>query len=157
MLNTILVNNFYGGKMINKTALIFVCVVMFCLSLSSVSIAISGNGMPVKYISSCEFDFNNDDKLDIALLIDTTMGRELIVLMRNTDGYKVYALTTGKQDMHISCHFGNEIKETMAGKGDKKVETHKTNGTYLLVIYPESSSVAYFWKDNEFKAVWTSD
>ncbi len=136
---------------------IIVCSAMFILSLSFVAIAASGNGMPVKYISSCELDFNNDDKADIALLIESTMGRELIVLMRNSNGFDSYVLRTGKQDMYMSCHFGMEIRETVAGKGERKARIHKTNGTYLQAIYPESSSVAYYWKDDEFKTVWTSD
>ena len=143
--------------MFKNKILILLCFAMCILVIFSTSFTEAGRGMPVKYLSSCELDFNNDDKPDIALLIETIMGREVIVLMRNTDGYKAYVLTTGKQDMYISCHFGKEIKETMAGKGEKKVKIHKTNGTYLQVIYPESSSVVYFWKDNKFKAVWTSD
>jgi hypothetical protein len=59
--------------------------------------------------------------------------------------------------MHMSCHLGMEVKETIAGKGKKKVKIYKTNGTYLQVIYPEASSVAYFWKDNRFEKIWTSD
>ena len=137
--------------------LILLCLAMYILVISSSSFAETGRGMPIKYLSSCELDLNNDDKPDIAFLIETVLGRELIVLIRNDNGYESYVLVTGKQDMYMTCHFGKEIKETIAGKGKKKVKIHKTNGTYLQVIYPETSSVAYFWKDNKFKKIWTSD
>ena len=38
-----------------------------------------GNGMPLKHIDSCELDFNSDDLTDVALLVETIKGRELIV------------------------------------------------------------------------------
>ena len=58
------------------------CSILCFLVLPFGSKATSGNGMPVKYLSSCELDFNRDGKPDIALLIETKMGRELIVLIR---------------------------------------------------------------------------
>jgi len=33
--------------------------------------SLTGNGEPLKYISSCEIDLNNDDQPDIALLVET--------------------------------------------------------------------------------------
>ena len=44
-------------------------------------------GMPLKYISGCELDLNNDNEVDIVLLVETTRGRELIALMNAPSGY----------------------------------------------------------------------
>ncbi len=159
MLNTIpnLANDFHKIKISGGISLVLICIVISFLLFPAMIKAASGNGMPIKYISSCEIDLNRDDKPDIALLIETKRGHEVIVLMRNTSGYKAYVLSTGKQDMYLSCHFGKEIRETVTGRGKNMVKTHKTNGTYLLVTYPESSSVAYYWKKNGFIDVWISD
>jgi hypothetical protein len=143
--------------MVNKIALILLCSLLCFFALSFSSVAESENGIPIKCLNSCEADFNSDNKQDIAILIETKIGWELIVLIRNGSSYKPYVLAKGKQDMKMSCHFGMEIKETIAGEGKRKVRIHKTNGTYLQIIYPEASSVVYFWKDNKFKEIWTSD
>lgn len=113
------------------------------------------NVKPLKYISSCEIDLNNDNKIDIVLLVDTIRGRELIVLMKTTDGYNSYLVSTGKSDMFLSCHFGKYIKETSAGNKEGKI--YDTGGTYIKMSLPESSSVVYFWNNNAFKEIWTSD
>ena len=111
----------------------------------------------IKFINSCELDLNNDSKLDIAMLIESTHNRELIVLLRNNDKYDTYVLAREKDNMFMTCHVEKEIKETLAGKGSNKTIIHKTSGAYLEVIYLESSSKAFFWKDNHFNEVWTSD
>ena len=113
--------------------------------------------MPIKYIDSCEIDLNNDNKPDIVLLVESAKGWELIVLMNIENGYKAYVLSTGKEGMYLSCHFGKEIRETSAGKGKREGKIYKTNGTYIKLTQPELSSVVYFWKDNAFQEVWTSD
>jgi hypothetical protein len=135
-------------------ALCILCLVAL-LSFASRSFAETRNEIPVKYISSCELDLNNDKKMDLALLAETTKGRELIVLMRANDGYKAFLLSKDKPDMNLSCHFGEFIKETLAGGGTGKM--YQTGGTYIQLTLPESSSVVYFWNNNAFKEVWTSD
>jgi hypothetical protein len=111
--------------------------------------------MPLKYISSCELDLNNDGELDITLLVETLNGRELIVLIRKAEGYKAFVLSKDKPNMHLSCHFGKSVKETIAG--NRKGRIFKTNGTYIKLTQPESSSIAYFWDNSGFKEVWTGD
>lgn len=134
-----------------------VCMILlggiFCFN----SYAEIGSGMPVKYISSCELDLNNDNRPDLALLVETSKGRELIVLMRNESGYNSFLVSKGKPDMHLSCHFGKSIKETPAGKGKEKRKVYQTLGTYIQLTQPEGSSVAYFWNGKGFKEVWISD
>ncbi len=132
----------------------FVIAIIF-VGLDSYSYAETGTGMSLKYISSCELDFNNDDKPDIAILLETNRDWELIVLLNVAKGYKAFLVSTGKPNMYLSCHFGKIVKETLAGK--EKGRTYKTNGTYLQLTQPEGSSVVYFWDGNRFKEVWTSD
>ena len=123
--------------------------------LTSIVLAGSGSGMPLKYISSCEIDLNADNATDIAFLVETLKGRELIVLMKSVEGYDTFLVTTGKANMHLSCRFGDSIKETLAAGGTGK--EYKTPGTYIQLIQPETSSVVYFWDNNKFREVWTSD
>jgi hypothetical protein len=129
---------------------------------STNAISITGSGNPFKYISSCELDFNNDDEPDIALLVETLRGRELIGLIKTGKGYNAYVLSSvlsssAASGMYLSCHFGESIKETIAGKGKKDVRIYKTPGTYIKMAHPEGSSVVYFWNGDRFKEVWTSD
>lgn len=126
-------------------------------SCSTNAISQTGSGSPLKYISSCEVDLNNDDEADIALLVETLRGRELIVLMKTDKGYDAYGLFKRASSMHLSCHFGKFIKETPAGKGDKEGRTYKTPGTYIRLGNPEGPAVAYFWDGSAFKEVWIAD
>ncbi|MBI5417586.1 hypothetical protein HZA55_06525 [Candidatus Poribacteria bacterium] len=119
--------------------------------------AFKGNGYPFKYISSCEIDLNNDNEPDIALLVETLTGRQVIILIKTKKGYNAFVVSKGKPDMHLSCHFGKYVKETTAGKGKREGKVYKTPGTYIQLALPEGSSVAYFWDGKGFKEVWTSD
>jgi len=141
-----------------KKYIIYACLV-FLSGISSNAFSEPGNGMPLKYISSCEMDFNNDEKSDIALLVETSRGRELIVLMNTISEYNAFVVSRGKPNMYLSCHFGKAVKETAAGKGkgEGEGEVYKTMGTYIKLTQPEGSSVVYFWNGNGFKEVWTSD
>lgn len=126
-------------------------------SISIRSFAEVGTGMPVKYIASCEMDFNKDNVPDIALLFETSRERELVVLVNETSGYKAYIVSRGKPNMYLSCQFGNSIKETSSGEGNGGGKVYETPGTYIQLTQPEGSSVVYFWDKNSFKEVWVSD
>lgn len=119
------------------------------------ALSFTGDGMPFKYISSCEIDLNGDNRSDKAILIEGLAGRELIALIAKKKGYDALVVSTGKDHMYLNCKFGNEVKETVAGSGKGKV--YKTPGTFLELIKPESSSVAFVWTKGSFKEVWTSD
>ena len=126
-----------------------------CFLLTINAHAFMGTGSPFKFISSCELDFNDDDRPDIAMLAETLSGRELIVLLRTATGYESYILEANTKRIDMSCHFGNSVKETTATPG--KGIVHKTPGTYIKLAQPESSAVVFFWHTNEFKKVWISD
>ena len=143
-----------------KRHIFIIIACIFVLStIHSVSLAQTGNGEPIKYISSCEIDLNADSLPDIALLIETIKGRELIVLLRTDSGYRSYLLMKDiPQQMFLTSRFGVEIKETIAGLGkNKKPKTYKTPGAYLVLYYPEGPSEGYYWDGKEFKEVWLTD
>lgn len=132
----------------------------FSLLLSILLFSISGHsytgdGMPFKYISSCEIDLNGDGKADKALLIEGLNGRELLAMIAKPKGYDTYVVTTGKPHMFLNCKFGNSVKEASAETGSGR--TIKTPGSYLELIKPESSAVAFIWNKKSFQEVWTAD
>lgn len=131
------------------------CVVMLVLTLCPISAGnLTGSGVPLKYISSCEIDFNADGQPDLAFLVETLLGRELIVLIRTDKGYNSFTVSKGRPNMYLTCHFGNTVRQSTA-LGDAKV--YKTPGTYLKLHQPEGASVVYFWDGSGFKEVWTTD
>ena len=145
---------------IMKNIILILCCIIFLFGYSSSIIAEIGKGTPLKYISSCEIDLNNDGISDIAFLVETVRGRELIVLIRTDNGYTSYLVSEGKSNMYLSCHYGKYIKETSAGKVNKEEnKIHETLGTYIKLTQPECCSVAYFWNKNtnSFQKVITSD
>ena len=113
-----------------------------------------GGGEPLKYISSCEIDLNNDDQPDIAFLVETLLGRELIVLLRTDKGYNAFLVSKNAEGMYLSCHVGNTVRESEAFD-DPKV--YKTPGAYLELYLPEGAAAAYFWNGSGFTEVWTAD
>lgn len=130
------------------------CMIVILIILCSNSYSLTG--VPIKYISSCEMDLNNDQENDIALLIESSVeGRQLIILLKTKKDYKTIVLKRNIENMYLSCHFGKTIKETTAGSKEGKVL--RTQGTYLELTQPEGSSIAYYWDVDHFKEVWTAD
>lgn len=143
---------FTRQKNIISLSIIFItCFGFMAYALTSVE------GRPLKFISGYEMDFNNDNEIDIVFLVETTVGHQLIVLMKTLKGYKTYVISKRTSGMILTCHFGKYVKETDAGKGKRKGRTYETPGTYIQLSLPEGSSVAYFWDGKGFKEVWTSD
>jgi len=138
---------------------ILICIAMFIvIAVSAPAFAITGAGNPLKYISSCEMDFNNDNQPDIALLVETLLGRRLIILLYESNkSYDASVIDGIGEFMRLSCQFGSIVKETLAGPGEKESKTYKTPGKYIKLKQPESSSVVYFWDGDQFKEVWTAD
>ncbi len=144
----------FMGHFIVGFAIALVCG-LFVLLPASNGRGFSGNGEPLKYISSCEIDLDNDGRPDIALLVETLLGRELIALFRTDGGYRAFLVWKGKEAMFMSCCFGKTVRESQALPNGGKV--YNTPGAYIELHQPESSSVAYFWTGAGFKEVWTSD
>ncbi len=132
-------------------SIIFFVSIMF----APLAFAFTGDGMPFKYISSCELDLNGDQVSDKALLIEGLKGRELIALISKGKSYDTFVVSTGKENMFLNCKLGSEVKETIAGGGKGRII--KTPGAYLELVKPESSSVTYVWTNKSFKEIWTAD
>ena len=135
-------------------------ILIFFFLVASISLLLNSSmagagGVPLKYISSCEIDLNGDDVLDIAILVETVRGQELIVLLQTEKGYDSYLLSDDKPGMFLSCHFGETVAETKAGNGAGR--TFETPGTFIELAQPEGASVAYYWNSSGFSEVWTSD
>jgi hypothetical protein len=110
---------------------------------------------PVKLISGCQLDLNGDQIADIAELIETERGRELVMLLRTDSGYTAFTFPdTLSTDFELSCVQGELIQGNT--DGGEMVE-RKTTGSYLILAQPESAAFAYFWNGNTFELVWISD
>lgn len=133
---------------------------MFVL-LIGVSVFADDNGIwplgdePIAYLSSCQADFNGDQKIDIALLFETDLGREAVVLMRTTEGYNAILLNDSlPANMFMSCGTGSRVRGTTEDGQQVEVETP---GAYIVLYQPESAAMAYYWDGTEFNYVWISD
>jgi|GEM_PF-7087252 len=117
-----------------------------------------GYGLPLKYITGYEIDLNNDNEPDIAMIIETSRGRELMALIKTAEGYNTFVLSEADSTMILLCQIGKTITETTAGTGHKASgKVYQTPGTYLELSEPEGASVAFFWNGSGFTEVWTAD
>jgi hypothetical protein len=112
-------------------------------------------GSPIAFIEGCEIDLNADGNPDSVLLINTSKGNKLIVVIGSDT--KAYHLANVKLRPYLSCHYGKQLKETDAGPGIGKGKIYQTNGAYLKLCQPEGACAAYFWLDGKFKEIWLSD
>ena len=140
-----------GGRW--SCALLTAIVVILLITDAGGQVGIGG---PVKYLSSCEVDLNNDGQSDVVLLVETVRGRELIVLLKARDAYAAHNFTNLGASMMLACKFGRTVTETAAGKKpDNRI--HQTPGTYIQLTQPEDASLVYYWNGKGFTEVWTSD
>lgn len=108
-------------------------------------------------IQTCTFDFDKNGVSDAAVYFKVKEEYRLVALLNTGEKTEAVKLFSSKEKMTLSCRQGNSVKETQAGKGEKKSVEHKTNGTYIELTLPECSSVAFYYKDGKFHEVWTSD
>ena len=135
------------------------------LLVASSMLFISGFGMcadnqiesPIGFFGGCSIDLNADGSLDSALLISNGKSYELIVILRLKEGLKSYLLDRNDTLRYLTCNHGKQLKETEAGLGKKTGRIFKINGSYLTLLQPESSEVAYYWSGGKFEKVWLSD
>ncbi|NDY42609.1 hypothetical protein G3N55_07100 [Dissulfurirhabdus thermomarina] len=141
-------------------------VSIFTLIIASIALFVTNyrvcatpqSGLPIGFVGGCEIDLNADGNLDLALLLNTAEGYELVVMMRMGENIKSYVVTSANSKTFLTCHYGKELKATIAGKGKREHgETYQVNGAYLMLTQPESSAAAYFWSKDKFKEVWISD
>jgi hypothetical protein len=135
-------------------------VVMLCtiwlLNFTQSSAAKTGGGTPVEYVSSCEIDLNGDKVADIAMLIESVRGRELVVLLKTEQGYDAFLLEKDvSEKMFLTSDYGKSISGHL-DKGGEAVN-RETPGAYLELYQPEGASVAYYWDGHGFDGIWLSD
>ena len=110
-----------------------------------------------KLSPTCKIDLNNDKVDDFLFLVYG--WKAFVLLTTKNKNYKLHFINYGninKTDVFLSCVKGKYITETTAGsaKGRKiKVPT----GTYFEIAEAECCSTAYYWKNNKFEKVATSD
>jgi hypothetical protein len=118
-----------------------------------------GDGFPARYLAPCEADLSGDGQPDLALLIETVRGTELIALVSGeSNPYRAFLLLRHNQSSKpgiLACEYDDEVRETRAGRGTGRV--FRTPGAYVHLVWPESSSVAYVWLKDTFVEVWTGD
>ena len=117
----------------------------------------SGSGKPIVFLGGCDVDLDKDGDDDSVLYINSERGYEPIAIMRLKKGMKTYLLNRSNSRRHLKCQHGIRIKETDAGKGKDRGKVHEIDREFVTLLQPESSEVAYFWQDGEFKEVWLSD
>ena len=137
--------------------IIIMCLAFFLSCLDVDSMASEIKGRPLKFISSCNLDLNNDGSDDIALLVETDSGRELIILVRKPEGFDAFLISNVAQYEYLSCYYGDSLQETSVGKGNKKGRVFKTPGAYVELAHPEGPSRAYFWNGKDFTEVQIAD
>jgi hypothetical protein len=107
------------------------------------------DGFPIAYVSGCEVDLNKDGINDNAVLLHTSNGYELIVVMRFIDNSKSHILYRSRELTYLSCRYGRQIKETVSGNEEKRGRIYDVNGPYLALVQPEVSTVAFFWSEGK--------
>ena len=116
-----------------------------------------GSGKPIVFVSGCDVDLDKDGDYDSVLFINSERGYELIAIMRLEEGTKSYVLNRSDSLRYLKCQYGFRIKETNTGNGKKQGKVYEIDREFVSLLKPESSEVAYFWQDGEFKEVWLSD
>ena len=137
----------------------FICSLAFFISIGIAWASDPLDGSPIAYLDGCEVDLNKDGIKDSAMLIKNKNEYELFVIMRFFDGPKLFVINRSNEPRYLSCRYGRQIKETVAGPEAKRGKIYNINGSYLALEQPEVSVVAYFWSESEgkFKEVWLSE
>ncbi len=133
-------------------------VVLILIVAAGITIA-QDNKAAVKCISTCEVDLNGDSTSDIAMLIESSRGRQLIVLLGNDTGYSTIVVSDSVDSgMLLSCDYGKYLTETQsADSGDGAGQQVETPGAYLILSQPEGAAAAYYWSHGRFQEIWIAD
>lgn len=115
-------------------------------------------GAPIKFIEGCQDDFDNNGFDDIAILIQAKGKTLLMAMMKKEMTYSGHALFSSDSDyLRLRCEYRTELLETRAGKGNEEANKVPVNGKVIIIYQPEASSVAFYWKEGEFRMLWLSD
>lgn len=115
-------------------------------------------GFPIRFIGGCEADFNGDKITDRVLLYETSEGVELVALILPANSVRSFLLLKSREkNLNVSCKYFKTVRRTMSGKDAKENEVIEVNSIGIELKQPESSTTIFYWNDNCFKQVWTSD
>lgn len=125
------------------------------LFLGSFLVYFSSFGQNLEVLQKCELDLTNDSKPDLATVVKTQLGQQLIVFVAGKDSYEPIPVTSKVDGMTLSCVRGDSLSETRTGNTMSR--NVKTNGAYILLAQPEGAAVAYYWNNRKFSEIWTRD
>ena len=130
---------------------------MIFLVLTALAGPPTGDGQPLKYVSSCELDLDQNGSADVVMLVETLWGRELLALLRTEAGFHTHVLERlpASNGMHLRCSTERNLVETYPAGGDGA--RHETPGGYIQLVKPESASWCFYWSKNRFVTVVTGD
>ena len=106
-------------------------------------------------IAGCNIDLNGDKIKDIAMVVESSGKKRLIVLIDSGNDIRATVLSSDVGKMELHCRHDREIVETKSGKS--KGNRFPTPGAYLELVQPEGASVAFLWMGKKFREVWTAD
>ena len=119
----------------------------------------ASNATSLEYVYGCEIDLDGNHKDDLVILLNTRLGRKLVINMyKDPSSFFGYQIQDDISGMHLECMYGKIVRETAAGKGEKTPKDIVIpHGAYIVLSLPEASSVAYFWENGKFRSVWLAD
>ena len=112
---------------------------------------------PVKFYKGCEVDFDNNGFTDVAMLVQTTKGVELMVIMKNKSGGRAFLLHEGSGLPRLSCRYKESVNAIVQIVGENKKAPHTINAHVIVMIRPEAATWLYYWEGNGFSELWLSD
>lgn len=119
------------------------------------------SGRPVRFYEGCEADFDGNGFTDVAMLVNTSRGVELIVIMKNMDDGRVFLLFESDEpvskSLHLSCQYEVSVDAIVQVVGENRKSPHTINANVIEMVYPEGAAWIYFWKENGFSDLWLSD
>ncbi|MEZ4320771.1 MAG: hypothetical protein R3F61_25035 [Myxococcota bacterium] len=132
---------------------------MITLGLAFTALAApwTGDGQPLKYVSSCELDLDQNGAADIVMLVETVRGRELVALLTTDAGFDAHVIERlpASNGMHLRCSLERTLVASVAA--DNGGEAHETPGGYIELFKPESGSRSFYWRGDGFVTVVTGD
>lgn len=67
------------------------------------------------------------------------------------------ARVAARPERVLSCRQGTRLASTAAEAGECGPTNQATAGACVALTYPESSEVAYYWRDGAFVEIWLAD
>ncbi len=152
-------NMIHNKSVIKMDKIFYIALIIFSVPVTSSADTTDYYeiGTPIKFVEGCEADFDGDGKSDNALLIEDSKAVKLIILLNNNISNSITLFKTDSNLLRLRCVYSSELIGTTAGQGDKNKKKIHINGKYLMLFQPESSKIAFYWKDGKFNKLWLSD